>query len=119
MTMAEAQQSSGPTVTREEVRDRYAATAVSALGGTASRGCCGPSQAGCGCGSASDDPCCGPVAEAEAGFGSTLYSDSERAELPDRAVQASLGCGNPLMVADLHPGETVLDLGSGGGIDVL
>jgi SAM-dependent methyltransferase len=49
----------------------------------------------------------------------SLYPEDERAGLPDGAVRASLGCGNPLRVADLHPGETVLDLGSGGGIDVL
>jgi arsenite methyltransferase len=49
----------------------------------------------------------------------TFYPDDERAELPDAAVRASLGCGNPLRVADLRDGETVLDLGSGGGIDVL
>jgi SAM-dependent methyltransferase len=48
-----------------------------------------------------------------------LYGDEERGELPEAALRASLGCGNPLRVADLHPGETVLDLGSGGGIDVL
>jgi len=49
----------------------------------------------------------------------SLYPDDDRADLPEAAVRASLGCGNPLRVADLHPGETVLDLGSGGGIDVL
>jgi arsenite methyltransferase len=58
--------------------------------------------------------CCG-----EAGIGPELYSALERAELPDAAVMASLGCGNPLAVAELHQGERVLDLGSGGGIDVL
>ncbi len=58
--------------------------------------------------------CCG-----EAGIGPELYSALERAELPDAAVMASLGCGNPLAVAELHEGERVLDLGSGGGIDVL
>jgi SAM-dependent methyltransferase len=95
-------------VTREDVRDRYAAAAVRVLDSKASGGCCGPSD------------CCGPsVAEAGDGFGSDLYSDAERAELPGAALEASLGCGNPLMVADLRPGETVLDLGSGGGIDVL
>src|SRR6188768_4070979 len=51
--------------------------------------------------------------------GANLYSALERDELPDAAVLASLGCGNPTAVADLHPGERVLDLGSGGGIDVL
>jgi SAM-dependent methyltransferase len=52
-------------------------------------------------------------------FGGGLYSAGERAELPDEALAASLGCGNPVAVADLRDGETVLDLGSGGGIDVL
>jgi arsenite methyltransferase len=98
-------------ITREDVRDRYAAAAVRVLDGKASSGCCGPSAS---------STCCGPsVAEAGDGFGSELYSDAERAELPGAALEASLGCGNPLMVADLRPGETVLDLGSGGGIDVL
>ena len=59
--------------------------------------------------------CCGVDAEA----GPALYSALDRAELPDAAVLASLGCGNPIAVADLQPGERVLDLGSGGGIDVL
>jgi arsenite methyltransferase len=98
-------------VTRADVRDRYAAAAVRVLDSKASGGCCGPSTG---------SSCCGPsVAEAGDGFGSDLYSDAERAELPGAALEASLGCGNPLMVADLRPGETVLDLGSGGGIDVL
>jgi len=59
--------------------------------------------------------CCGDAGTIGAG----LYSALERDELPDAAVLASLGCGNPTAVADLHPGERVLDLGSGGGIDVL
>ena len=91
---------------RDEVRDRYAAAARNVLAGTA-RGrdvsCCGD---GCGC----DD---------KASFGPELYTTDDRNELPDEAVLASLGCGNPTAVADLHEGETVLDLGSGGGIDVL
>jgi SAM-dependent methyltransferase len=81
---------------REEVRQKYAEAATGA---------------GCGCG---DGGCC-PDGE----FGSTLYDISQRAELPDAAVLASLGCGNPTAVADLRAGETVLDLGSGGGIDVI
>ncbi|GAA1800774.1 methyltransferase domain-containing protein [Luedemannella flava] len=84
----------------DRVRDRYATAAVKVLDGTG--GCCGTD-----------------VAEAGDGFGARLYSASEQDELPDAAVAASLGCGNPLMVAELNAGETVLDLGSGGGIDVL
>jgi SAM-dependent methyltransferase len=60
---------------------------------------------------------CDPGAFAAAGFGAAGYPDASG--LPGGAVRASLGCGNPVAVADLHPGETVLDLGSGGGIDVL
>jgi arsenite methyltransferase len=109
--MAEIQTGTG-TVTRDQVRERYAAAAVSVLGGQANSGCCGPGAS---------DGCCGSAAleSVGEGQGSTLYSAAERAELPGAAVEASLGCGNPLMVADLHEGETVLDLGSGGGIDVL
>jgi len=60
---------------------------------------------------------CGPEEFTEGGFGAAGYGDISG--LPDGAVRASLGCGNPVAVARLHPGETVLDLGSGGGIDVL
>jgi SAM-dependent methyltransferase len=79
----------------ELVRERYARTALAVLGSPGS--------------------CCAP----EPGIGPDLYSAREREELPDAAVLASLGCGNPIAVADLHEGERVLDLGSGGGIDVL
>src|SRR4029453_4933065 len=62
----------------------------------------------------------GGVARAEGpGFGAELYAALDRDQLPDPALLASLGCGNPTAVAELHQGETVLDLGSGGGIDVL
>ena len=64
----------------------------------------------CGC-----ESCCGP----NSGFGETLYDIEQRVDLPDAAVLASLGCGNPTVVAELNEGETVLDLGSGGGIDVI
>ena len=65
-------------------------------------------------------PCCGlPEEVADADFGAELYDAAELAELPAGAVTVSLGCGNPILVADLREGETVLDLGSGGGIDVL
>jgi arsenite methyltransferase len=95
---------------RDEVRERYAEAARSLAAG----GDCGCGEAGC-CGD--DAGCCG--SDAEALFGQGLYADEERADLPERAVTGSLGCGNPVAVAELHPGETVLDLGSGGGLDVL
>ncbi|MEO7121827.1 MAG: arsenite methyltransferase [Lacisediminihabitans sp.] len=96
---------------REEVRDRYARAALSitdvSASPTANADCCGSG-------------CCGTDAIAETDvFGSTLYTDGSASELPNEAVLASLGCGNPTAVADLREGETVLDLGSGGGIDVL
>jgi arsenite methyltransferase len=94
---------------REAVRESYADAARAA--GAGERASCGPS--GCGCRSNT------LRAEAGGGFGSSLYSDREREELPDDAQLASLGCGNPTAVAELHEGEVVLDLGSGGGIDVL
>ena len=97
-------------VTREDVRSRYAAAALRVLDQQPTAGCCGASVS---------DGCCVPAAGGAEGPLGELYSASERAELPGAAVEASLGCGNPLMVADLQRGETVLDLGSGGGIDVL
>ncbi|MDT4997116.1 MAG: arsenite methyltransferase [Pseudonocardiales bacterium] len=123
---------------RDQVRERYAraARAVSDAGESALAeldGCCG-TAAGCGSapsaangesGTASSDlgcaePCCtGAPGEVDAAFGSSVYTAAEQDELPAAAVAASLGCGNPIMVADLQPGERVLDLGSGGGIDVL
>ncbi|MCU0301154.1 MAG: arsenite methyltransferase [Candidatus Nanopelagicales bacterium] len=86
------------------VRDHYAAAAVRAQQ-HGSTSCCGGS--GC-CSGESADP-----------ISRDLYSPDETADLPGAAVVASLGCGNPTALADLHPGEVVLDLGSGGGIDVL
>ena len=64
-------------------------------------------------------PCCGPAGATEGVFGRTLYGEDRSADLPEGALAVSLGCGNPTLLADLHPGEVVLDLGSGGGIDVL
>ncbi|MFE0440018.1 arsenite methyltransferase [Streptomyces nigra] len=87
---------------RETVRQRYAAAATAVTEGAAA--CCGS----------------GPTAvEVDANFGSGLYDADERAGLPAEAVAASLGCGNPTAVAELRDGDRVLDLGSGGGIDVL
>ena len=64
--------------------------------------------------------CCGVACDADSGtFGEALYAAEQRGELPEAAVLASLGCGNPTAVAELHEGDTVLDLGSGGGIDVI
>jgi SAM-dependent methyltransferase len=95
---------------REEVRRRYAESARAVIEGST----------GCGCGSGS---CCADDSAASAvtseRFGDVLYDAEQRAGLPDAAVLASLGCGNPVAVADLNEGETVLDLGSGGGIDVI
>ena len=90
---------------RDEVRRRYAESARAVMEGSG----------GCGCGSGS---CCEPETEGEL-FGEALYAADQRGELPETAVLASLGCGNPTAVAELHEGETVLDLGSGGGIDVI
>ena len=107
---------------REEVRARYAEAARAVLApergeaagccGSAAQPCCGPAERSCcGTGSAALD-------SAEC-FGSSLYGEGETDGLPAEAVAASLGCGNPLAVAELREGERVLDLGSGGGIDVL
>jgi arsenite methyltransferase len=88
---------------RDEVRRRYAESARAAAAGES-----------CGCGSGS---CCD---EGEQGvFGEALYDSEQRGELPETAMLASLGCGNPTAVAELREGDTVLDLGSGGGIDVI
>jgi arsenite methyltransferase len=97
-----------PDALREQVRARYAAAATKVTSGDC--GCGQPADCGCG------EGCCGGVATAEApGFGAELYAALDRDQLPDTAVLANLGCGNPTAVAELHEGETVLDLGSGGG----
>jgi arsenite methyltransferase len=107
-----AEQLTGSEEIREAVRDRYAEAAEVAKAG-AEASCCSTEGASCGCGSS-----VGRDGATDA-FGSQLYSIDDRSELPDAARLASLGCGNPTAVAELHEGETVLDLGSGGGIDVL
>src|SRR3979490_1389261 len=86
---------------QEAVKQKYGEAANrAASGGTAS------------CGGAAELSCCDPITK-------DLYTDAEKAALPEKAVAASLGCGNPTALAQLQPGEIVLDLGSGGGIDVL
>src|SRR5437763_12791669 len=85
---------------RDEVRERYAKAARAVIEGSSS-GCCGSGS------------CC------TESFGESLYSAEQRDEVPDAAALASLGCGNPIAVAELREGETVFDLGSGGGIDVI
>jgi len=87
---------------QQAVREKYGEIAASVTRSSASGGCCGPTACGCG------DP-----------ITSNLYSDTEESSLPADAVAASLGCGNPTALLSLEPGQTVLDLGSGGGIDVL
>ncbi|HNA22943.1 MAG TPA: arsenite methyltransferase [Solirubrobacterales bacterium] len=88
---------------REIVRERYAAAARDA--GSRDASCCGNDAV--------------ITEDQRAVFGSSLYEDHDRSELPEAAQLASLGCGNPTAIADLQEGQTVLDLGSGGGIDVL
>jgi SAM-dependent methyltransferase len=100
---------------REAVRARYAEAARAVLGPR-------PGMTTSCCESSATESCCGTGSTALDSadcFGGQLYGEGETDELPQEAVLASLGCGNPLAVADLREGEKVLDLGSGGGIDVL
>lgn len=91
-------------ILRERVRERYAAAALAVTEHGASTGCCGPAAS---------------ALEVDESFGAGLYAADQVEGLAAGAVAASLGCGNPVAVAALEPGERVLDLGSGGGIDVL
>jgi arsenite methyltransferase len=88
---------------KETVREKYGAAATRVKSGGSS--CCGASPS-------SDSGCCDPIT-------SNLYDANQAGQIPEEAMRASLGCGNPTALAKLNPGETVLDLGSGGGIDVL
>jgi ubiquinone/menaquinone biosynthesis C-methylase UbiE len=99
------------TDVRENVREKYAAAAraaAQAKAATKGAGCCGSTA----------DQCCSP-GDATGVFGGALYDEAAGADVPEPALNASLGCGVPTAVADLHEGETVLDLGSGGGADVV
>jgi arsenite methyltransferase len=109
MVMTETEELATSDELLERVRERYAAAANTVISGHGDASCCDDSGG-----------CCGPtMVEVDDSFGSVLYSADDRASLPVAAVAASLGCGNPTAVAELREGETVLDLGSGGGIDVL
>ncbi len=105
---------SDPDRLREQVAERYGAAARGVLEAGESGGCCGPTATDSG-------GCCGPTAIAPEGnpITSDLYTDGQTAVLPQDAMIASLGCGNPTALVDLEEGQVVLDLGSGGGIDVL
>jgi len=87
---------------KEVVKRKYGEAALSVKSGGSA--CCGATPAA--------DSCCDPIT-------SNLYDPSQARQIPEEALLASLGCGNPTALAELHPGEIVLDLGSGGGIDVL
>jgi len=89
---------------KQVVREKYGQAALRVVSGS-NASCCGPAPSSC---CSSSDP-----------ITSDLYDEAQKSELPSTAVLASLGCGNPTALAELKPGETVLDLGSGGGIDVL
>jgi SAM-dependent methyltransferase len=101
-----------PNDVRDIVREKYGQAARRVKNGEG--GCCGPAPAAsgcCGAGTATSGSC-DPIT-------SNLYDASQSGDVPGTALAASLGCGNPTALAELGPGETVLDLGSGGGIDVL
>ncbi len=111
--MSDADRSGGVVSPLEEirgtVRERYGAIAQRIADGNATVSCCGGESSGC----------CGSTTETWDPITADLYETGEIAGLPTAALLASLGCGNPTALAELHEGETVLDLGSGGGIDVL
>jgi SAM-dependent methyltransferase len=92
---------------RAVVREKYGRVAASVASGETNASCCGSSG------------CCGSTSEAWDPITSNLYDEGEKAGIPAQALLASLGCGNPTALAQLNEGETVLDLGAGGGIDVL
>ena len=95
------------TVLRQRVRQQYGAAALRVSEGATSTSCCGTSA------------CCGSTTETWDPITADLYDEQQKSGIPAEAMLASLGCGNPTALAELHEGETVLDLGSGGGIDVL
>src|SRR4051812_14174174 len=105
MTQQSAQDSASDMTA--SIREKYGQAAQRVADGKTDASCCGSSA------------CCGSTTEAWDPITSTLYDDGQKAGIPAEALLASLGCGNPTALAELRDGETVLDLGSGGGIDVL
>lgn len=101
---------------KEAVRQAYGGIARQHGAAAGSSSCCGPRQTSSCHQPSQHSTCCGPV-DPKAASSATLYRAAEIAGLPDSVTDISLGCGNPLAIADLKPGEVVLDLGSGGGID--
>jgi arsenite methyltransferase len=101
---------------KEAVRQAYGDIARQHSAPSGASSCCAPRQESSCCQPAQSSSCCGP-ADAKAGSSATLYPAADIAGLPDSVTGASLGCGNPTAMADLKPGQVVLDLGSGGGID--
>ncbi len=89
------------TSVQEQVKEKYGSAARAVAQSGSVQACCDPGLR-----------CCDPIT-------TNLYSADQTGVIPEKAVLASLGCGNPTALIDLRPGETVLDLGSGGGIDVL
>src|SRR5437773_8226705 len=92
---------------KASVREKYGQAAQRVIDGNTDASCCGSSA------------CCGSTTEVWDPITANLYDDGQKQGIPAEALLASLGCGNPTALAELHEGETVLDLGSGGGIDVL
>ncbi len=97
----------GGTELKQMVKEKYGEAARRVREGETTGGCCGSSG------------CCGSTTEAWDPITADLYDEKQKAGIPAEALLASLGCGNPTALAQLNEGETVLDLGSGGGIDVL
>ncbi len=111
MSIPETTSPQGMAALRTTVQERYGDAARRIADGADAASCCGPATGSSGC--------CGSSTESWDPITANLYDDRQAAGVPAEALLASLGCGNPTALADLREGETVLDLGSGGGIDVL
>ena len=107
MTTPETKTTDSTQDVKASIREKYGHAALRVTSGNVDTSCCGSSA------------CCGSTTEAWDPITSNLYEEGQKKGIPAEALLASLGCGNPTALAELHEGETVLDLGSGGGIDVL